>query len=92
MLREALKISSPLPLVSGEVPRLHGGSLWHSTPVTVTETGTDTLRVNRPLRSIQTKRCEWGSDVQQNATVQYKPQADPSRGAPHPKGILDPPL
>ena len=32
MLREALKISSPLPLVSGEVPRFHGGSLWHSTP------------------------------------------------------------
>ena len=32
MLREALKISSPLALVSGEVPRFHGGSLWHSTP------------------------------------------------------------
>ena len=32
MLREALKISSPLPLVSREVPRFHGGSLWHSTP------------------------------------------------------------
>ena len=32
MLREALKISSPLVLVSREVPRFHGGSLWHSTP------------------------------------------------------------
>ena len=32
MLRKALKISRPLPLVSGEVPRFHGGSLWHSTP------------------------------------------------------------
>ena len=32
MLREALKISSPLALVSREVPRFHGGSLWHSTP------------------------------------------------------------
>ena len=33
MLREALKISIPLALVSREVPRFHGGSLWHSTPV-----------------------------------------------------------
>ena len=33
MFREALKISSPLALVSREVPRFHGGSLWHSTPV-----------------------------------------------------------
>ena len=32
MLREALEISSPLALISGEVPRFHGGSLWHSTP------------------------------------------------------------
>ena len=32
VLREALKISSPLALVSREVPRFHGGSLWHSTP------------------------------------------------------------
>ena len=32
MLREAQKISRPLPLISGEVPRFHGGSLWHSTP------------------------------------------------------------
>ena len=31
VLREALKISSPLALVSREVPRFHGGSLWHST-------------------------------------------------------------
>ena len=31
MLREALKISSPPALVSREVPRFHGGSLWHST-------------------------------------------------------------
>ena len=31
MVREAQKISSPLPLVSREVPRFHGGSLWHST-------------------------------------------------------------
>ena len=30
MLRKALKISSPLVLVSREVPRFHGGSLWHS--------------------------------------------------------------
>ena len=29
MLREAQKISRPLPLISGEVPRFHGGSLWH---------------------------------------------------------------
>ena len=35
MLREALEISSPLPLISGEVPRYHGGSLWHTTPVSV---------------------------------------------------------
>ena len=27
--------SRPLPLVSGEVPRFHGGSLWHSTQVTL---------------------------------------------------------
>ena len=33
MLREALEISSPLALISGEVPRFHDGSLWHSTPV-----------------------------------------------------------
>ena len=33
MLREALKISRPLALVSREVPRFHGGSLWHSSPV-----------------------------------------------------------
>ena len=32
MLGEALKISSPLALISKEVPRFHGGSLWHSTP------------------------------------------------------------
>ena len=31
VLREALKISSPLALVSREVPRFHGGSLWHTT-------------------------------------------------------------
>ena len=31
MLRKALKIIRPLPLVPGEVPRFHGGSLWHST-------------------------------------------------------------
>ena len=37
MLREALEISSPLAHISGEVPRFHGGSLWHSTPVTVVE-------------------------------------------------------
>ena len=30
--REALEISSPLAVISGEVPRFHGGSLWHSTP------------------------------------------------------------
>ena len=35
MLRKALKISKPVPLVSGEVPRFHGGSLWHSTPVLI---------------------------------------------------------
>ena len=33
MLREALKISSPLALTSREVPRFHGRSLWLSTPV-----------------------------------------------------------
>ena len=27
VLREAQKISKPLPLISGEVPRFHGGSL-----------------------------------------------------------------
>ena len=27
VLRKALKIREPLPLVSGEVPRFHGGSL-----------------------------------------------------------------
>ena len=32
MLREALKISSPLTLLSRELPRFHGESLWHSTP------------------------------------------------------------
>ena len=32
VLREAQKISSPLALISREVPRFHGGSLWHSTP------------------------------------------------------------
>ena len=32
MLREAQKISRPLPLISGEVPRFHGGSLWHISP------------------------------------------------------------
>ena len=29
MLREAQKISRPLPLISGEVPRFHSRSLWH---------------------------------------------------------------
>ena len=33
VLREAQKISRPLPLISGEVPRFHGGSLWHVSPV-----------------------------------------------------------
>ena len=33
MLREALKISSPLALVLRDVPRFHSGSLWHTTPV-----------------------------------------------------------
>ena len=32
MLREAQKISRPLPLISRKVPRFYGGSLWHSTP------------------------------------------------------------
>ena len=32
MLREALKISSPLALISREVLRFHGRSLWHTTP------------------------------------------------------------
>ena len=32
MLREALKISSPLGLLLREVPRFHGRSLWHCTP------------------------------------------------------------
>ena len=32
VLREVLKISSPLALLSREVPRFHGGSLWHCTP------------------------------------------------------------
>ena len=32
LLREALKISSPMALVLREVPRFHGRSLWHSTP------------------------------------------------------------
>ena len=31
VLRKALKISRPLSLMSGEVPRFHGGLLWHST-------------------------------------------------------------
>ena len=31
-LLKALEIRSPLALVSREVPRFHGGSLWHSTP------------------------------------------------------------
>ena len=31
MLRESLKISSPLALISREVPRFHGGSLWYTT-------------------------------------------------------------
>ena len=35
MLRKALKISRPLSLVSGEVPRFHGGSLWHASPDTI---------------------------------------------------------
>ena len=32
MLKEALKISSHLALVSREVLRVHGRSLWHTTP------------------------------------------------------------
>ena len=32
MLREAQKISRPMPLISGEVPRFHGGSFWHVSP------------------------------------------------------------
>ena len=32
VLREALQIIIPLSLISGEVPRFYGGSLWHSTP------------------------------------------------------------
>ena len=32
MLREAQKISRPLPLISGEVPRFPGRSLWHVSP------------------------------------------------------------
>ena len=32
MLRKALKISRPLALVLREVPRFHGGSLWHVSP------------------------------------------------------------
>ena len=42
MLREALEISRPLALVSREVPRFHGGSLWHSTPVLTTNISMDT--------------------------------------------------
>ena len=37
MLRKALKISRPVPLVSGEVPRFHGRLLWHFTPGTNVE-------------------------------------------------------
>ena len=30
VLREAQEVSNLLALISGEVPRFHGGSLWHS--------------------------------------------------------------
>ena len=33
VLREAQKISGRLPLISEEMPRFHGGSLWHVSPV-----------------------------------------------------------
>ena len=48
MLREALKISSPLALVSREVPRFHGGSLWHTTLGCQTNVY-DTMTINRIL-------------------------------------------
>ena len=35
MLREDLKISINLALVSREMPRFNGGSLWHITPDTI---------------------------------------------------------
>ena len=39
VLREALEISSPLSLISGEVPRFHGESLWHYTPGSIPTRG-----------------------------------------------------
>ena len=45
MLREAQKISRPLPLISGEVPRFHGGSLWHVSPVLGNGSNWETITV-----------------------------------------------
>ena len=51
MLRKALKISRLLPLASREVPRFHGGSLWHSTPEVSTAQASPCGRATATLKT-----------------------------------------
>ena len=76
MLREALKISSPLALVSREVPRFHGGSLWHCTP------GADTSPEQTPPGSRPPTRSRPPKEQPPHRGADTPPGADPPEQNP----------
>ena len=74
MSREAQKISRPLALISGEVLRFHGRSLWHVSPEDVFA---DVFSVNRARAGIPGL---WSKAIFEERVVAASPVTGPAGG------------